>query len=308
MLLIRGDLNGHGARRHATIKIFNGGHKFEERRKEEEAILNYDLFLANIFLIRLKTKLLGKEENDLGLDGFTPAGVGYGNIKEETIERMKKKKVPKSEKKRMAREAQKEKEEVTVLIKRATSANPAVVMVVDCVDFDGSFPKRAAKSLFAALKGTENDPKLRKDCQSLFLWPQRLISSGICCPFFLKELAGPRGNVRVIGAQNAGKSTLINALAKKEGVKVTKLTEAPVPGTTLGIWRVGGILSANAVLFDTPGLLHPYLVSMRLDLICKHLLIRNQIPTELPVVDHRKLRLQSVILRARLLTIVFRYT
>ncbi|KAB2631199.1 hypothetical protein D8674_008718 [Pyrus ussuriensis x Pyrus communis] len=283
-----------------------------------------------------EAKLLGEEENDLDLDGFTPAGVGYGNIKAETIEKMKKK-VPKSEKKRMAREAQKEKEEVTVcarchslrnygqvknqaaenlmpdfdfdrliatrLIKPAASANPVVVMVVDCVDFDGSFPKRAAKSLFAALKGTENDPKLRKRLPKLVLVatkvdllpsqvsPARLDRwvrhrakagggpklSGVYMVSshkdlnvrnllsFLKELAGPRGNVWVIGAQNAGKSTLINALARKEGAKVTKLTEAPVPGTTLGILRVGGILSAMAKLFDTPGLLHPYLVSMRLN-------------------------------------------
>ncbi|MCH92270.1 nitric oxide-associated protein 1-like, partial [Trifolium medium] len=82
---------------------------------------------------------------------------------------------------------------------------------------------------------------------------------------FVKTLAGPRGNVWVIGAQNAGKSTLINAFAKKEGAKVTKLTEAPVPGTTLGILRIGGILSAKAKMFDTPGLLHPYLMSMRLN-------------------------------------------
>lgn len=82
---------------------------------------------------------------------------------------------------------------------------------------------------------------------------------------FIKELAGPRGKVWVIGAQNAGKSTLVNALAKKEGAKVTKLTEAPVPGTTLGILRIGGILSATAKMFDTPGLLHPYLMSMRLN-------------------------------------------
>lgn len=51
---------------------------------------------------------------------------------------------------------------------------------------------------------------------------------------FIEELAGPRGNVWVIRAQNAGESTLINAL-KKGGARVTKLTEASVPGTTLGI-------------------------------------------------------------------------
>lgn len=286
----------------------------------------------------LEAKLLGEEEEeDLDLDGFAPAGVGYGNIKEETLEKLKKKKIPKAEKKRMAREAQKEKDEVTVcarchslrnygqvknqavenlmpdfdfdrliatrLIKPASNANPVVVMVVDCVDFDGSFPKRAAKSLFEALRGTENDPKFRKKLPKLVLVatkvdllpsqvsPSRLDRwvrhrakagggpklSGVYLVSahkdmgvrnllsFLKELAGPRGNVWVIGAQNAGKSTLINALAKKEGAKVTKLTEAPVPGTTLGILRVGGILSAKAKLFDTPGLLHPYLVSMRLN-------------------------------------------
>ncbi|XP_021830042.1 GTP-binding protein BRASSINAZOLE INSENSITIVE PALE GREEN 2, chloroplastic [Prunus avium] len=309
--------------------------KYEESDEEERELEMGDEFDWDSD--DLEAKLLGKEENDLDLDGFTPAGIGYGNIKEETIEKMKKKKIPKAEKKRMAREAQKEKEEVTVcarchslrnygqvknqaaenlmpdfdfdrliatrLIKPAASANPVVVMVVDCVDFDGSFPKRAAKSLFAALRGTENDPRLKKRLPKLVLVatkvdllpsqvsPARLDRwvrhrakagggpklSGVYMVSshkdlgvrnllsFLKELAGPRGNVWVIGAQNAGKSTLINALAKKEGARVTKLTEAPVPGTTLGILRVGGILSAKAKLFDTPGLLHPYLVSMRLN-------------------------------------------
>ncbi|KAL6286451.1 hypothetical protein ACE6H2_010841 [Prunus campanulata] len=286
--------------------------KYEESDEEESELEMGDEFDWDSD--DLEGKLLGKEENDLDLDGFTPAGVGYGNIKEETIEIMKKKKIPKAEKKRMAREAQKEKEEVTVcarchslrnygqvknqaaenlmpdfdfdrliatrLIKPAASANPVVVMVVDCVDFDGSFPKRAAKSLFAALRGTENDPRLKKRLPKLVpvatkvdllpsqVSPARLDRRDLGVRnllSFLKELAGPRGNVWVIGAQNAGKSTLINALAKKEGAKVTKLTEAPVPGTTLGILRVGGILSAKVKLFDTPGLLHPYLVSMRLN-------------------------------------------
>lgn len=51
---------------------------------------------------------------------------------------------------------------------------------------------------------------------------------------FIEELAGPRGNEWVIRAQNASESTLFNAL-KKGGLQVTKLTEASVPGTTLGI-------------------------------------------------------------------------
>ncbi|KAL0397499.1 UNVERIFIED_CONTAM: GTP-binding protein BRASSINAZOLE INSENSITIVE PALE GREEN 2, chloroplastic [Sesamum calycinum] len=281
-----------------------------------------------------------KDEDDhlKELDGFTPAGVGYGNITEETLEKGKKKRVSKAERKRIAREAQREEEEVTVcarchslrnygqvknqvaenlipdfdfdrlistrLMKPTGNADSTVVvMVVDCVDFDGSFPKRAAKSLFKALAEGKDGSKLSKKLQKLVLVatkvdllpsqisPARLDRwvrhrakangapklSGVYMVSarkdlgvrnllaFIKDLAGPRGNVWVIGAQNAGKSTLINAFSKKEGVKVAKLTEAPIPGTTLGILRIGGILPAKAKLYDTPGLLHPYLMSMRLN-------------------------------------------
>ncbi|KAJ6741742.1 GTP-BINDING PROTEIN BRASSINAZOLE INSENSITIVE PALE GREEN 2 CHLOROPLASTIC [Salix viminalis] len=178
-----------------------------------------------------------------------------------------------------------------------------VVMVVDCADFDGSFPKRAAQSLFKALEGVKDDPRTSKKLPKLVLvgtkvdllpsqisptrldrWVRQRARAGGAPKLsgvylvssckdvgvrnllsFIKELAGPRGNVWVIGAQNAGKSTLINALAKKGSAKVTKLTEAPVPGTTIGILRIGGILSAKAKMYDTPGLLHPYLMSMRLN-------------------------------------------
>lgn len=284
-----------------------------------------------------EAKLMEEDEDDLELDGFGPADVGYGNITEETVKRAERKRISKSEKKRIAREAPKEREEVTVcarchslrnygqvknqaaenlipdfdfdrlianrLMKSTSNLNNVVVMVVDCVDFDGSFPKRAAKSLFKALEGNKIDPKISKKLPKLVLVATKvdLLPSQISptrldrwvrhrakaagAPkltgvymvsarkdvgvrnllSFIKELAGPRGNVWVIGAQNAGKSTLINALAKKEGAKVTKLTEAPIPGTTLGILRIAGILSAKAKLFDTPGLLHPYLLSIRLN-------------------------------------------
>ncbi|WCJ33326.1 P-loop containing nucleoside triphosphate hydrolases superfamily protein [Euphorbia peplus] len=282
------------------------------------------------------------ENKDDDLDGFTPAGVGYGNITDEIIEKQRRKreerKISKAERKRKAREARKDTDQVTVcarchslrnygqvknhtaenlipdfdfdrlvatrLIKPSGNANATVVvMVVDCVDFDGSFPKRAAMSLFKALEGVKNDPKASKKLPKLVLvatkvdllpsqisptrldkWVRHRARAGGAPKLsgvylvssykdlgvknllsFVKELAGPRGHVWVIGAQNAGKSTLINALAKKERVKVTKLTEAPVPGTTLGILRIGGILSAKAKLYDTPGLLHPYLMSMRLN-------------------------------------------
>ncbi|KAI3801305.1 hypothetical protein L1987_29409 [Smallanthus sonchifolius] len=278
-------------------------------------------------------------EDDLKeLDGFGAPGVGYGNITEEVIEKGKKKRVSKSERKKLARESQLEKEEVTVCarchslrnygqVKNQTAENlipdfdfdklistrlvkptgnsdsTVVVMVVDCVDFDGSFPKRAAKSLFESLEGGRDGlqrsrklPKLVLVATKVDLLPSQisptrldrwvrhrakahgaprlngvyLVSSrkdlGVRNLLtFVKDLAGPRGHVWVIGAQNAGKSTLINAFAKKGGVKATKLTEAAVPGTTLGILRIGGVLSAKAKMYDTPGLLHPYLMSMRLN-------------------------------------------
>ncbi|XP_074585007.1 GTP-binding protein BRASSINAZOLE INSENSITIVE PALE GREEN 2, chloroplastic [Curcuma longa] len=271
------------------------------------------------------------------LDGFAPAGVGYGNITEETLAKFKKEKISKSEKKRKTREARKremEEDSVTVcarchslrnygqvknekaenlipdfdfdrlvasrLMRPATSA-PVVVMVVDCVDFDGSFPKRSVKSLFKVLEGSKNEHKISKlpklvlvatkvDLLPSQVSPTRLDrwvrnrAKAAGAPklnavylvsarkdlgvrnliSYIKELAGPRGNVWVIGAQNAGKSTLINAFAKREGVKTTRLTEAAVPGTTLGILRIPSILPSKAKMYDTPGLLHPYLMSMRL--------------------------------------------
>ncbi|MCL7023463.1 hypothetical protein MKW94_013118 [Papaver nudicaule] len=273
------------------------------------------------------------------LDGFAPVSVGYGNVTEEVINKGKRIKVSKSDKKKKLKEvrAKKDEDESLVVCARCHSLRnygqvknqkaenlipdfdfdrlistrlmkptgnsdaSVVVMVVDCVDFDGSFPKRASKSLFKALEGTKRDSKLKLpklvlvatkvDLLPSQISPTRLDKwvrnrarangaprlSGVYLVSskkdlgvrnllsFIKELAGPRGNVWVIGAQNAGKSTLINALSKKEGTKVTKLTEAAVPGTTLGILRIGGILPAKAKMYDTPGLLHPYLMSIRLN-------------------------------------------
>lgn len=178
-----------------------------------------------------------------------------------------------------------------------------VVMVVDCIDCDGSFPRTAVKSLFQALERIQDNSKRAKKLPKIVLvatkidllpsqvsparldrWVRNRARSGGAPKLngvymvsskkdlgvrnllsFVKDLAGPRGNVWVIGAQNAGKSTLINAFAKKQGAKVTKLTEAPIPGTTLGILRIAGVLPAKTKMFDTPGLLHPYLMSMRLN-------------------------------------------
>jgi ribosome biogenesis GTPase A len=215
------------------------------------------------------------------------------------------------------------------LMKRS-AGTPIIVMVVDCSDFDGSFPKWAAKSLFKALEGRGNSklsetPSLVLVCTKVDLLPWEQMGvrldkwvRGRAKAFgapkldavflvsvhkdlavrnllsHIKESAGPRSNVWVIGAQNAGKSTLINGFAKKQGVKITRLTEAAVPGTTLGILRIIGVLPAKAKMYDTPGLLHPYIMAMRLNNEERKMIeIRKELR---PRTFRVKVRIQSVAL------------
>ncbi|KAK3042239.1 hypothetical protein RJ639_001834 [Escallonia herrerae] len=183
-------------------------------------------------------------------------------------------------------------------------ARTVVLMVVDAVDFDGSFPRVVAKLVSKTIdenyRGWKegksgNVPRLVLVVTKIDLLPSsiapdtfehwvrarardggatKLTSLHLVSAvrdWGLKNLvddvvglAGKRGQVWAIGAQNAGKSTLINAIGKCVSGSVTHLTEAPVPGTTLGIVRVEGVLPGQAKLFDTPGLLHPHQISTRL--------------------------------------------
>ncbi|GJN28867.1 hypothetical protein PR202_gb17039 [Eleusine coracana subsp. coracana] len=276
-------------------------------------------------------------EYDIEVGWLLTTGVGYGSITEETIQRMKKEKLSKSERKHRAKEAKRVEAEqdsavvcarchslrnyglvkndkaenlipdfdfdrfISSRLMKRSAGTPVIVMVVDCSDFDGSFPKRAAKSLFKALEGRgksklNETPRLVLVGTKVHLLPWQQMGTrldrwvrGRAKAFgapkldavflvsvhkdlavrnllsYIKESAGPRSNVWVIGAQNAGKSTLINGFAKKQGVKITRLTEAAVPGTTLGILRITGVLPAKAKMYDTPGLLHPYIMAMRLN-------------------------------------------
>lgn len=185
-----------------------------------------------------------------------------------------------------------------------SGARTVVLMLVDASDFDGSFPRKVAKSVSKTIDENSrswkegksgNVPRIvlvvtKIDLLPSSLSPTRLehwvrtrareggaskltsvhlVSAvknwGIKNLFDdVVGLAGSRGHVWAIGAQNAGKSTLINAIGKCIGGKVSHLTEAPVPGTTLGIVRVEGMLPGNVKLFDTPGLLHPHQITTRL--------------------------------------------
>ena len=186
----------------------------------------------------------------------------------------------------------------------SSGSRSVILMVVDAADFDGSFPRKVAKLVSASIEENAsawkegkpgNVPRVLLVVTKIDLLPNSLSPRGLDYWVrqraheggankitgvhlvsslkswgvqnlldHVRQLVGTRGNVWAVGAQNAGKSTLINALGKCVGGKVNHLTEAPVPGTTLGIVRVEGILSGQAKLFDTPGILHPGQISTRL--------------------------------------------
>ena len=78
---------------------------------------------------------------------------------------------------------------------------------------------------------------------------------------------GIRGDLWVVGAQNAGKSSLINALKQRAGTldATGSLTTAALPGTTLDMIPVEGIpLLAKSRCYDTPGIPHSYQLTSRL--------------------------------------------
>lgn len=186
-----------------------------------------------------------------------------------------------------------------------SGARTVVLLVVDVADFDGSFPRKVASLISRISDQNDrswkegkpgNVPRLilvvtKIDLLPSSISPTRLEHwvrtrsredgagkfSSVHLISAVKDwgvknllddvvkLVGPRGHVWAVGSQNAGKSTLINAIGKCVGGKVTHLTEAPVPGTTLGIVRVEGVLPGKAKLFDTPGLLNPHQISSRLN-------------------------------------------
>ncbi|KAI3461867.1 hypothetical protein Pfo_018530 [Paulownia fortunei] len=183
-------------------------------------------------------------------------------------------------------------------------ARTVVLLVVDATDFDGSFPRKVANMVSKTIDENAqswkegksgNIPRVLLVVTKIDLLPSSISPTRL--EYWVRtqareggagkltsvhlvsavrewgvktlvddvvKFAGQRGNVWAVGAQNAGKSTLINAIGKCVGMKATHLTEASVPGTTLGIVRMEGVLPGKAKLLDTPGLLHPHQISTRL--------------------------------------------
>ncbi|KAK4441023.1 GTP-binding protein BRASSINAZOLE INSENSITIVE PALE GREEN 2, chloroplastic [Sesamum alatum] len=183
-------------------------------------------------------------------------------------------------------------------------ARTVVLLVVDAADFDGSFPRKVASSVSKTIDENArswkegksgNIPRVLLVVTKIDLLPSSISPTRL--EYWVRtrareggagkitsvhlvsamrdwgvktlvddvvKFAGQRGNVWAVGVQNAGKSTLINAIGKCLGMTATHLTEAPVPGTTLGIVRMEGVLPGKAKLLDTPGLLHPHQISTRL--------------------------------------------
>jgi ribosome biogenesis GTPase A len=170
-----------------------------------------------------------------------------------------------------------------------------VLLVVDLADFDGSFPAVAARllsslgdSTHVLLACTKADLLPRSASPArLEQWVRRRAKAGglehlhsvrflgaptrfgiTALANALEELSSTRSGaeVWVVGAQNAGKSTLINALSAHyygDGFQAGPVA-SHVPGTTLGLVRLESLLPGKRTVVDTPGLLHGHQLSGRL--------------------------------------------
>ncbi|KAL4448813.1 hypothetical protein ABPG77_007530 [Micractinium sp. CCAP 211/92] len=180
-----------------------------------------------------------------------------------------------------------------------------VLCVVDVADFDGSLPRGALRSIlppdlrqgpidvsrslplgFRLIVAVNKADLLPKQVTAARLerWVRkRMAQGGLPRPSAVhivsstknkrvRELladvqtaVGVRGDVWVVGAQNAGKSSLINAMRQVARLpKERNVTTAPLPGTTLGMVRVSGLLPTGCKMLDTPGVPHAFQLAKHL--------------------------------------------
>ena len=188
------------------------------------------------------------------------------------------------------------------------SRKPVVAIVIDAVDVEGSTPKSALQFLqrkasskvdfVVALTKCDLLPKALPQERLLHWLEDRLKESGLrsigkgslhvvsgakgdgmrAFARALEQKCGHKGEAWFVGAQNAGKSSVIKCLrelykseqSRSRSKKQQQHGSAPppsishVPGTTLGLVRVDSLLPGSRAAVDTPGLLQAHQLITRL--------------------------------------------
>ena len=181
-------------------------------------------------------------------------------------------------------------------LSRLGPGSAVVLLLVDVVDFDASFPVDAVDFLHpyvmnetvdVLLVGTKVDllptqctrTRVSSFCRRRAKTFGLSRASGVhlvsahtgmgvnLLSEQLEQLLEEGREVWVVGAQNAGKSSLINRLSKRYGGP-DETEGGPLashlPGTTLGVVKLESLLPNGSDVYDTPGLLQPFQVSSRL--------------------------------------------
>ncbi|CAI5466092.1 unnamed protein product [Closterium sp. Yama58-4] len=193
----------------------------------------------------------------------------YGQVKDESVENL----LPDFDFERA----------VGQRLRAAYGRRAVVLVVVDAADFDGSFPRRAAELLARAeaeaagkWKESQADGKAAGPPGGSNTF--RLILAANKADLLPPQISPLRLEQWIRRRAKAGglpRLTSLHLLSAKTGFGVGYLAsqlatlagprgDAWVPGTTIGVVPIEGVLGGRTRVMDTPGLLHPHQLSVRL--------------------------------------------